>query len=176
MARRIPDVLSLLFGALFVGVMVLGRATDSVMVSLASTVPTNDLPAPVTVVVVNKRNHMDSSTDAGNHETQSLRGVGVLIGSVTKGPISPVERSGEPRALTAVSGVGIVISSVTGQESTSVVTDADGRYRVRLAPGIYHIEMAPLAGGRFTKDLPATVTITEGQELRLDVRVDTGIR
>src|SRR5262245_47353621 len=116
MARRRPDVLSLLFGALFVGAMVLGRSTDAVLVTLASAVPTDDLPAPVTVVVETERNHMDSGTHAGNHETPSLTGVGVLVGRVTKGPISPVERSGEPRALTAVPRAGIVISSVNGQE------------------------------------------------------------
>jgi Carboxypeptidase regulatory-like domain len=170
-------VLSLLFGVLFVGVMVVGSATDSVMVPLAGAMPTNDLPAASTdAVVVSKRNRMHSGIDAGNPQTQSLTGVGVLVGRVTVGPLSPVERSGEPRALTAVPGARLVISGVNAQESTSVVTDADGRYRVRLAPGSYSIEMAPLASGRFTKDLPVTVTITEGQELRLDVRVDTGVR
>jgi len=65
---------------------------------------------------------------------------------------------------------------VHGQEFTSVVTEADGGYHLRIPPGIYRIDIPPLTGGRFTKDVPTTVTITEGQQTRLDIRIDTGMR
>ncbi len=57
-----------------------------------------------------------------------------------------------------------------------MVTDAEGAYRISLAPGTYRVTMGPLAGLEFTKDLPATVTITAGQEARLDIHIDTGMR
>lgn len=63
-----------------------------------------------------------------------------------------------------------------GMRSRTVVTDDRGAYHVNLPAGTYRIEMAPLTQGMFTKDLPATVTITEGKETRLDILVDTGIR
>jgi len=56
------------------------------------------------------------------------------------------------------------------------VTDNQGAYSVRLPSGTYRVETAPLVGIEFTKDLPATVTIAAGQETRLDVTIDTGIR
>ena len=45
-----------------------------------------------------------------------------------------------------------------------------------LPPGTYRVEVGPLTGIEFTKDLPATVTVTAGQETRLDVHIDTGLR
>jgi hypothetical protein len=62
------------------------------------------------------------------------------------------------------------------QEIATVLTDQAGQYRLNLPPGSYLIEMAAAKGRGFTKDLPATVTITQGQETRLDIRIDTGIR
>ena len=114
--------------------------------------------------------------DTGNHEAPALKGMGALIGRVTMGPMSPVSRSADPGASAAVPGARIMISSVHGQEITMVVTEADGGYRLRIPPGIYRIDMPPLTGGRFTKDVPTTVTIAEGQQTRLDIRIDTGIR
>jgi hypothetical protein len=58
----------------------------------------------------------------------------------------------------------------------SVVTGADGRYVAVLPPGSYRVAVTSLTGIEFTKDLPATVTVTAGQETRLDVYIDTGLR
>ncbi len=75
-----------------------------------------------------------------------------------------------------VVGAKILVSDLMGMRSRTVVTDDRGAYHVNLPAGTYRIEMAPLTQGMFTKDLPATVTITEGKETRLDILVDTGIR
>ena len=64
----------------------------------------------------------------------------------------------------------------TGEEVNSVITDDQGRYSINLPPGNYVIDIASLDGIEFTKDLPATVAITEGQETRVDIHIDTGIR
>jgi hypothetical protein len=57
-----------------------------------------------------------------------------------------------------------------------MVTEANGDYHLRIPPGIYRIDMSHRTGGRFTKDVPTTVPITEGQQTRLDIRINTGIR
>jgi hypothetical protein len=62
------------------------------------------------------------------------------------------------------------------QESRVAVTDQEGHYRLSLPPGSYRVEMGPLPPMQFTKDLPATVTITVGQETRKNIRIDTGMR
>ncbi len=103
-------------------------------------------------------------------------GMGVLTGVVTRGPISPVQGPGLPPASAPAPGVKLVIYGPGRQEIATVRTDAAGQYRVTLPPGAYQIEAALGKGRGFTKDLPATVTITPGQETRLNIRIDTGIR
>jgi len=111
-----------------------------------------------------------------NNPTVPDKGLGVLVGKVIMGPISPVVGAGDSGDAVGVPGVRLVISGMGGQEIKSVITDDKGVYSVSLPAASYRIDMPPLTGGRFTKDLPATVTITEGQETRFDIRIDTGIR
>ena len=99
-----------------------------------------------------------------------------LTGLVTRGPTSPVQGPGLPPATAPAAGVKLVIYGPGRQEIATVLTDTAGQYRLNLPPGSYLIEMAPEKGRGFSKDLPATVTITQGQETRLNIRIDTGIR
>lgn len=103
-------------------------------------------------------------------------GMGTLTGAVTLGPVSPVERPGSTPAQVPAPEVKLLIYTPARQEVAAVTTDAAGQFRCDLPPGTYRLEMAPRKGKEFTKDLPATVTITPGQETRLDIRLDTGIR
>ena len=105
-----------------------------------------------------------------------LKVKGLLIGKVTLGPLSPVEGLPGRPAQELLAGVRIKISKPSGELIETVVTDKKGEYRVVLPPGTYRVEMEPLEHGRWTKDLPTTITITQRKEARLDVRVDTGIR
>ncbi len=138
---------------------------------------TKDLPAIVTVVR-GKQKTLDIFLETGNRQPQSLRATGVLLGSVTSGPMSPVGGIGHDRPPAPVAGARLVIATMDGQKVKSVVTDDRGAYRVTLPAGTYRIEMASpaLRAGRGAENLPATVTITEGNEARLDIFVDTGIR
>ncbi len=116
------------------------------------------------------------SAQAGEVSQLPPAGMGALTGVVTRGPLSPVQGPGLPPATAPAPGVKLVIYGPGRQESATVRTDAAGKYRVELPPGAYLIEMALEKGRGFTKDLPATVTITPGQETRLNVLIDTGIR
>ena len=73
-------------------------------------------------------------------------------------------------------GVKLLIYNPARQEIASVITDETGHYRLPLPPGPYLIELAPGQGRVFSKDLPARVTITRGQETRLNLHLDTGLR
>ena len=103
-------------------------------------------------------------------------GTGTLAGRVIRWPTSPVQGPGLPPAAAPAPGVKLVIYGPGRQEIATVLTDAAGHFRLNLPPGSYLIEMAPEKGRGFSKDLPATVIITQGQETRLNVRIDTGIR
>jgi hypothetical protein len=115
-----------------------------------------------------------SYADAGS-KTQAA-GMGTLTGYVTLWPASPVARPGSEPAPRPAPGVKLLVYGPAREEIAAVTTDAAGRFRVDLLPGTYLLEMGPRKGKEFTKDLPATVTITPGQETRLDLRLDTGIR
>jgi hypothetical protein len=102
--------------------------------------------------------------------------LGVLVGSVTRGPLSPVARLGGPPASVAVASARIDIATAEGNPLTSVVTDSRGNFKIKLPPGKYHLTMPSLHGAMFTKDLPATLTIGPGEVKRVDIHLDTGIR
>lgn len=116
--------------------------------------------------------------DSGNFnpigETEDVE-TGTLVGEITRGPLSPVEGDDAP-SLELAPGEELLIMTPTGEEVNSVITDDQGRYSINLPPGNYVIDIASLDGIEFTKDLPATVTITEEQETRVDIHIDTGIR
>lgn len=106
-------------------------------------------------------------------EAQS--GMGVLTGTVVLWPVTPTERPGMPSTAPAP-GVRIVVSGPDGREIQSMLTSAAGLYRTSLPPGPYQVMIPQLPIPQRTKDLPATVTISAGQETRLDIKIDTGLR
>jgi hypothetical protein len=99
----------------------------------------------------------------------------VLTGSVTKGPLAPLQRPGTSSE-SGVRSAHIDIATTDGKPVTSVETDSAGTFRVDLPSGTYKVTMPSLYGAMFTKDLPAIVHVSSGKEKRLDIHLDTGIR
>jgi hypothetical protein len=102
--------------------------------------------------------------------------MGVLVGLVTRGPASSIENLAGRLGPSPVANIRIVISSGAGEMVTSGLTDMRGDYRIDLPAGAYRVDIGPLAGMEYTKDLPAVVAVSARQETRLDFRIDTGIR
>ena len=103
-------------------------------------------------------------------------GIGLLTGRLTRGPASPVGGPGIKSSEAPASGLKLLIYNPARQEIASIITGESGHYRLPLPPGPYLIELAPGQGRVFSKDLPARVVITPGQETRLNLRLDTGLR
>ena len=129
------------------------------------------------------RRQADAPPPRGDHvmtaqprEAQPPMGSGVLVGSVSVHPSSPIDVPGTVHGLRPVPSVRVVIRGMDGRQIQSAITDAHGHYRVHLPPGTYRLDMPALPAGTFTKDLPTMITITEGQETRLAIHLDTGIR
>src|SRR5436309_14425771 len=112
---------------------------------------------------------------AGLSQPQPQVGLGVLTGRVTRGPLSPVEGIPGGRRAEVVAGFRIVSSVSYGRQVDSVVSNDQGQYRVNLPSGTYSVSAVSLPRGRATRELPATVTVTQGHEKRLDIRIDTGV-
>ena len=97
----------------------------------------------------------------------ALVAAGVLHGTVTIGPLTPVCRVGTPCDGPARNAV---LTFSHGNRSVSVRTDATGAYRVRLATATYVVRASVGISLR-----PATVVVRAG-ERRADFAIDTGIR
>jgi hypothetical protein len=93
--------------------------------------------------------------------------VGILWGSVTIGPITPVCRVG-----TRCNGPAkhVTLTFTRGARAVTAKTDGTGRYRVKLPTGRWSVSLA--AGMQRT---PSQVVVRAGSH-RVDFSVDTGVR
>ena len=57
-----------------------------------------------------------------------------------------------------------------------VVTGADGSFAIQLPPGTYRVTLEARPGMGVAKGLRATVTVAAGQQTRVDIHLDTGLR
>ena len=104
-------------------------------------------------------------------------GMGRISGTVLRAPVLPVEVPGSDNSA-PVAGAKVIVTPASGSSAAaSASTDSAGKYRLFVTPGRYVVTLDPTDGFGFaTKDLPATVTVMEGQTTALDIRIDTGIR
>jgi hypothetical protein len=101
---------------------------------------------------------------------------GILMGTITRGPISPVIEPDVVYTPVPVEGVKVRVTSLSGKLSASTVTDEGGNFRIVLFPGVYEVTLGPLDRGGFSKDVPARVTISAGLATRIAIHIDSGIR
>jgi hypothetical protein len=103
-------------------------------------------------------------------------GTGTLTGNVSIGPLCPHEPCtiSHDQLVAAYAIRPITISTPEGNVVTTVTADPETGYMVTLNPGTYVITF-PNQGIRVTF-LPRTVTIQNGETVRLDISIDTGMR
>jgi hypothetical protein len=96
-----------------------------------------------------------------------------VVGTVTAGPITPVERIGRPNTRPLA---GALVEVLRDSELVAVTrADDGGRYELTVRPGTYMIRVTPPT--RFLARNPVmTVTTTAGETLTVDFSLDTGIR
>jgi hypothetical protein len=102
-----------------------------------------------------------------------------VIGTVTAGPVCPVETV-PPKPECAprpVAGAVIVATDAGGQEVGRATTAADGSYQVIVGTtGIVTVSGLPVAG-LMTAPAPVSVTLASPNAVeRVDLQYDTGIR
>jgi hypothetical protein len=112
-----------------------------------------------------------ADTGTGNVQT----GLGVLAGTIVRGPVCPVMTRDKPCPPRPAAGAMLVVATMKGERIVTVTAGPDGRFHADLQPGAYRISLAG-QGMEFSKNLPATVEINAGHETRLEVFIDTGIR
>jgi hypothetical protein len=89
-------------------------------------------------------------------------------GIVTRGPIMPVCKVGEPCSAPAPD---VVLTFVRGDRRFSVRTDGTGHYRIALPAGAYLVRARGTLGLR-----PASVVVPADRNVLRNFSIDTGIR
>jgi len=98
---------------------------------------------------------------------------GTLTGLVTRGPITPVCVLGDPCDEPAPNVTLLFMRN--GTVAGRTVTDKEGRYRVRLAAGLYGVRRPGVA--TIDRKLePNRVRVASARTRRIDFSIDTGIR
>jgi hypothetical protein len=92
---------------------------------------------------------------------------------VTAGPTCPVERADQPCPDKPVQTT-VRLLRADGSVAASGPSDADGNFRLPVAPGRYRLvaDWPSRAGGC----APVDVTVDQGRYTHADVSCDTGIR
>ncbi len=106
------------------------------------------------------------------------QGTGTLQGTVTIGPISPVQREGVKEEVPpAVYAARKVMVYDTGGKKLvrQVDLEDDGAYSVELEVGTYTVDINRI-GVDFSDEVPRQVDIVAGETVVLDIDIDTGIR
>jgi hypothetical protein len=98
-----------------------------------------------------------------------------VAGRVVAGPTCPVETESSPCEPRPVE-TEVAIESADGEELRSVRTDADGSFRIALAPGRYLLTPRPPAGEPDLLPRSLTVTVEAGRLARVTLILDTGLR
>jgi hypothetical protein len=97
-------------------------------------------------------------------------------GTVTIGPIAPVERPGVPNSKPLVGAIISLRRSASGAEVVRGTTDNNGVFNLVIDPGTYSVTVSPPGNGQEAHQFKGTVVIKLGQFTRLDVTIDSGIR
>ena len=95
-----------------------------------------------------------------------------IEGVVMIGPITPTTREGQSNTRPYQATIDVLDQS--GQLVTRFGTNAQGLFRVALAPGAYVIR--PESAGRFPRAGQQTVHVLKGMFVKVDIEYDSGIR
>ena len=107
----------------------------------------------------------------------------LLQGSVTIGPISPMEKPDEcpPVPREVFPSRYLIIFDEPGERLlqevyfTQIGNGATGHYTAQIAPGAYVVDINHLGIDTAT-NLPVKITVSADETVTIDVNIDTGIR
>ncbi len=107
-----------------------------------------------------------------------LKDVGFLEGKVEIGPLCPVEPCNltQDQIAQAYEARKIIVFASDRSSIVAIVSlDPTGNYKVALNPGRYIVDINRI-GMDSSADVPKEIEIESGKTVRLDIRIDTGIR
>ena len=103
------------------------------------------------------------------------RPTGLLEGSVTVGPVQPVEQIGGGSNARPYAAV-IDIETPDGDAVATVESGSDGRFSVRLEESAYRLVPRSPKGRPFPMAKPLDTSVTAGKTTTVEILYDSGIR
>ena len=103
---------------------------------------------------------------------------GTLQGTVTIGPIWPVERPGEqpPIPPEVYQSRKVMVYDKTGNKLIATIDLSDeGHYSIELPAGSYTVDINYI-GIDHSSDVPREIQLSSGETVTLNIDIDTGIR
>jgi len=88
----------------------------------------------------------------------------------------PVEIEASPCPQRPLSARITIALAGTGAVVTTVVSDAEGRFRVGLSPGSYVLNAVNLTGAPYPRSSPVDVVVYSGSYTSVTVSFDSGIQ
>ena len=135
------------------------------------------LPAPVSSQLAEERAYVFNFTV---RLTSAEVATGTLLGTVTLGPVCPVEIEGKPCLPTPEQYAAqtlLLYKTDQKAQSTEIVPDAAGQFELVLPIGEYRLSLSRGAGGPGgAAGLPTTLLITKDTVSKITIAIDTGIR
>jgi hypothetical protein len=119
-----------------------------------------------------------SSINSNPADTTAAK-TSAIDGLVLRGPLSPVQRQGEPNEGPLAGAQVTITNAMTGAYTiiAKVVSDSNGRFYAKVNPGTYTCTPEPFANMIFPRpEEPSTVTVSANTSVRDTLRYDTGIR
>jgi len=166
-------------GSVFIVTIITRRPSDAVC---AQVITPFERIIPLDVVGLKKGIYtVDVNGVRGTFELQAdniLQNIGFLEGNVEIGPLCPVEPCNLTQDQIAQAYKARKIIVFTSDRSSIVATislDPTGNYRIALNPGRYVVDINRI-GIDSSADVPKEIVIESGKTVRLDIRIDTGIR
>jgi len=95
-----------------------------------------------------------------------------IEGHIQIGPVRSVERSGVPNSMPYQATVTVLDGQ--GHTVTTVTSDAQGNFRLALAPGTYTLR--PESPARYPRASTRSVVVTPRRFTRVDIVYDSGRR
>jgi hypothetical protein len=110
---------------------------------------------------------------SGDDSTPTPEGEGTVSGTLVIGPLCPVEPCTNP--INPYTGLQIVVRTDTETIATIDVGE-DGSFSGVVPAGEYVLDVTPCLHLGCGAVLPGSVTVRDGQDSRVPLNIDTGIR
>ena len=120
----------------------------------------------------------NNSTNSSSTDTTAAK-TAAIDGLVLKGPLSPVQRQGEPNEGPLAGAEITVTNAMTGAFVivAKVVSDSNGRFYAKVSPGTYTCTPESFPNAIFPRpEQPSTITVPANTTVKDTLHYDTGIR